>query len=209
MGYNFTTKDGVVIAKLLQFVATDEQVNTAITNYLHKNGISLAEGIDLVKMNTNVGKNTSEISGLKETISDLQKAQTNILLEYKDHFFVSWEKGYINDTTGKDTGDTAYLRSVGYQKITSGDTVLISGNPAGYLCAFYFYDANKNFVGASAMLPPDGFYKIQNSQVGWYVRAVVYASTINTEEVNIIYAGSAISKMLEQVAAPSQGKTLL
>ena len=32
MGYNFTTKDGVVIAKLLQFVATDEQVNTAITN---------------------------------------------------------------------------------------------------------------------------------------------------------------------------------
>ena len=88
MGYNFTTKDGVVIAKLLQFVATDEQVNTAITNYLHKNGISLAEGIDLVKMNTNVGKNTSEISGLKETISDLQKAQTNILLEYKDHFFV-------------------------------------------------------------------------------------------------------------------------
>ena len=34
MGYNFTTKDGVVIAKLLQFVATDEQVNTAITNYL-------------------------------------------------------------------------------------------------------------------------------------------------------------------------------
>ena len=46
MGYNFTTKDGVVIAKLLQFVATDEQVNTAITNYLHKNGISLAEGID-------------------------------------------------------------------------------------------------------------------------------------------------------------------
>lgn len=106
MGYNFTTKDGVVIAKLLQFVATDEQVNTAITNYLHKNGISLAEGIDLVKMNTNVGKNTSEISGLKETISDLQKAQTNILLEYKDHFFVSWEKGYINDTTGKDTGDT-------------------------------------------------------------------------------------------------------
>ena len=54
MGYNFTTKDGVVITKLLQFVATDEQVNTAITNYLHKNGISLAEGIDLVKMNTNV-----------------------------------------------------------------------------------------------------------------------------------------------------------
>ena len=84
MGYNFTTKDGVVIAKLLQFVATDEQVNTAITNYLHKNGISLAEGIDLVKMNTNVGKNTSEISGLKETISDLKTLETPHILEVLD-----------------------------------------------------------------------------------------------------------------------------
>ena len=72
MGYNFITKDGVVIAKLLQFVATDEQVNTAITDYLHKNGISLAEGIDLQKMNTNVGKNASE--GTNEYFVGIQRS---------------------------------------------------------------------------------------------------------------------------------------
>lgn len=209
MAYNLITKDGQVLAKILQFVATDDQVNVAITQYLHENGVSLAEGIDLKKLSENVSKNISEITGLKESVSDLKKPQTNVLLEYKDHFFSSWERGYINETTGVDTGDTAYVRSSGYQKITSGDTVLISGCPVGYTCAFYFYDANKKFVGASEMLASNGYYKIQNSQVGWYVRAVVYATSIDLNAINIILAGSAVSKLLEQVAADSGDTVLL
>lgn len=47
MGKVFKDKQGNVIAKLLQFVATDAQVNRAITDYLDKNGITLAEGVDL------------------------------------------------------------------------------------------------------------------------------------------------------------------
>ncbi len=209
MAYNLITKDGQVLAKILQFVATDDQVNVAITQYLHENGVSLAEGIDLKKLSENVSKNISEITGLKESVSDLKKPQTNVLLEYKDHFFSSWERGYINETTGVDTGDTVYVRSSGYQKITSGDTVLISGCPVGYTCAFYFYDANKKFVGASEMLASNGYYKIQNSQVGWYVRAVVYATSIDLNAINIILAGSAVSKLLEQVAADSGDTVLL
>ena len=209
MAYNLINKNGQVLAKILQFVATDDQVNAAITQYLHENGVSLAEGIDLKKLSENVSKNISEITGLKESVSDLKKPQTNVLLEYKDHFFSSWERGYINETTGVDTGDTAYVRSSGYQKITSGDTVLISGCPTGYSCAFYFYDANKKFVGASEMLASNGYYKIQNSQVGWYVRAVVYATSIDLEAINVILAGSAVSKLLEQVAADSGDTVLL
>lgn len=209
MAYNLITKDGQVLAKILQFVATDEQVNAAVTQYLHENGISLAEGIDLKKLSGTVAKNSSEITGLKESVSDLEKAQTNILLEYKDHFLPSWERGYINETTGADTGDTAYARSIGYQKLTSGDTVLISGNPSGYACAFYFYDGNKKFVGASGMLPANGYYKIQSSQVGWYVRAVVHAAAIDLDAINIILAGSAVSKLLEQAAAEQGSQTLL
>ena len=92
MAYNLITKDGQVLAKILQFVATDEQVNAAVTQYLHENGISLAEGIDLKKLSGTVAKNSSEIIGLKESVSDIKKAQTNILLEYKDHFLPSWER---------------------------------------------------------------------------------------------------------------------
>lgn len=208
MAYNLITKDGQVLAKILQFVATDEQVNAAVTQYLHENGISLAEGIDLKKLSGTVAKNSSEIIGLKESVSDIKKAQTNILLEYKDHFLPSWERGYINEITGVDTGDTAYARSNGYQKITSGDTVLISGCPSGYTCAFYFYDTDKKFVGASEMLPANGTYKIQSSQIGWYVRAVVYAANIDLDAINIIFAGSAVSKLLEQ-AAPEQESSIL
>lgn len=209
MAYNLINKNGQVLAKILQFVATDDQVNAAITQYLHENGVSLAEGIDLKKLSENVSKNISEITGLKESVSDLKKPQTNVLLEYKDHFFSSWERGYINETTGVDTGDTAYVRSSGYQKITSGDTVLISGCPTGYTCAFYFYDANKKFVGASEMLDSNGYYKIQNSQVGWYVRAVVHAVSIDLDAINVILAGSAVSKLLEQAAADSGDTVLL
>ncbi|MFR1579615.1 MAG: metallophosphoesterase family protein [Lachnospiraceae bacterium] len=209
MAYNLINKNGQVLAKILQFVATDDQVNAAITKYLHENGVSLAEGIDLKKLSENVSKNISEITGLKESVSDLKKPQTNVLLEYKDHFFSSWERGYINETTGVDTGDTAYVRSSGYQKITSGDTVLISGCPTGYTCAFYFYDANKKFVGASEMLDSNGYYKIQNSQVGWYVRAVVHAVSIDLDAINVILAGSAVSKLLEQAAADSGDTVLL
>lgn len=209
MAYNLINKNGQVLAKILQFVATDDQVNAAITQYLHENGVSLAEGIDLKKLSENVSKNISEITGLKESVSDLKKPQTNVLLEYKDHFFSSWERGYINETTGVDTGDTAYVRSSGYQKITSGDTVLISGCPTGYTCAFYFYDANKKFVGASEMLASNGYYKIQNSQVGWYVRAVVHATSIDLDAINVILAGSAVSKLLEQAAADSGDTVLL
>lgn len=208
MAYNLITKDGQVLAKILQFVATDEQVNAEVTQYLHENGISLAEGIDLKKLSGTVAKNSSEIIGLKESVSDIKKAQTNILLEYKDHFLPSWERGYINEITGVDTGDTAYARSNGYQKITSGDTVLISGCPSGYTCAFYFYDTDKKFVGASEMLPANGTYKIQSSQIGWYVRAVVYAANIDLDAINIIFAGSAVSKLLEQ-AAPEQESSIL
>ena len=209
MAYNLITKDGQVLAKILQFVATDEQVNAAVTQYLHENGISLAEGIDLKKLSGTVAKNSSEIIGLKESVSDIEKAQTNILLEYKDHFLPSWERGYINEITGVDTGDTAYARSNGYQKITSGDTVLISGCPSGYTCAFYFYDTDKKFVGASEMLPANGTYKIQSSQIGWYVRAVVYAADIDLDAINIIFAGSAVSKLLEQAASEQESSILL
>lgn len=209
MAYNLITKDGQVLAKILQFVATDEQVNAAVTQYLHENGISLAEGIDLKKLSGTVAKNSSEIIGLKESVSDIEKAQTNILLEYKDHFLPSWERGYINEITGVDTGDTAYARSNGYQKITSGDTVLISGCPSGYTCAFYFYDTDKKFVGASEMLPANGTYKIQSSQIGWYVRAVVYAANIDLDAINIIFAGSAVSKLLEQAASEQESSILL
>ena len=68
MAYNLITKDGQVLAKILQFVATDEQVNAAVTQYLHENGISLAEGIDLKKLSGTVAKNSSEIIGLKESV---------------------------------------------------------------------------------------------------------------------------------------------
>lgn len=47
MGILFKDANGNAIAQLLQMVATDEQVNAAITGYLDRNGIHLAEGVDL------------------------------------------------------------------------------------------------------------------------------------------------------------------
>ena len=58
------------------------------------------------------------------------------------------------------------------------------------------------------MLPANGTYKIQSSQIGWYVRAVVYAANIDLDAINIIFAGSAVSKLLEQ-AAPEQESSIL
>lgn len=198
MGYKLTTKDGSVIAKILQFVATDQQVNNAITKYLDENGISLAEGVDLKTMAQNIEKNASDITGLKTTVEGIGKSTTNILLEYQDHFFSEWERGYIDNISGENTGDLAYVRSKA-KKIYKGDTILISGCPTGYMCSFYFYDETGKFQGASSMYAPDQYYKIQDSQIGWTVKAVVYAQNIDTNEINIIMAGSVISKLLEQV----------
>ena len=91
MGKVFKDKQGNVIAKLLQFVATDAQVNRAITDYLDKNGITLAEGVDLKKMSSDLSKTALEVDGIKDSVSDLQKAQTNVLLQYKDHFIDTFE----------------------------------------------------------------------------------------------------------------------
>ena len=78
MGKVFKDKQGNVIAKMLQFVATDAQVNQAITDYLDKNGITLAEGVDLKKMSSDLSKTLSDVDGIKEAMSDLQQAQTNV-----------------------------------------------------------------------------------------------------------------------------------
>ena len=103
MGITFKDKQGNEIAKLLQFVATDSQVNAAITKYLDENGISLAEGVDLKEMDKDIRQNTIEINGLKESVADTKKAQTNILLQYRDHFLHDFESGYIDDKTGANT----------------------------------------------------------------------------------------------------------
>lgn len=102
MGKVFKDKQGNVIAKLLQFVATDAQVNRAITDYLDKNGITLAEGVDLKKMSSDLSKTALEVDGIKDSVSDLQKAQTNVLLQYKDRFIDTFEVGYIDNETGAD-----------------------------------------------------------------------------------------------------------
>ena len=117
MGKILTDKQGNVIAKLLQFVATDSQVDAAITSYLKENGISLAEGIDLKKMNEKVGENASAISGLKSSVSGLQQAQNNVLLQYNDHFLDNFENGYIDNTTGIDSSVVGYARC-GFTKIS-------------------------------------------------------------------------------------------
>lgn len=116
MGKVFKDKQGNVITTLLQFVATDAQVNQAITDYLDRNGITLAEGVDLKKMSSDLSKTLSDVDGIKEAMSDLQQAQTNVLLQYKDHFVDTFEAGYIDDKTGTDTDTAGYIRSVGLQK---------------------------------------------------------------------------------------------
>ena len=132
MGKVFKDKQGNVIAKLLQFVATDAQVNRAITDYLDKNGITLAEGVDLKKMSSDLSKTSLEVDGVKDAVSNLQKAQTNVLLQYKDHFIDTFEGGYIDDKTGTDADTAGYIRSVGLQKIQTQNSVLIVNAPTGY-----------------------------------------------------------------------------
>ena len=200
MGKILTDKQGNVIAKLLQFVATDSQVDAAITSYLKENGISLAEGIDLKKMNEKVGENASAISGLKSSVSGLQQAQNNVLLQYKDHFLDGFENGYIDNTTGIDSSVAGYARC-GFTKITTGKTILIINIPTGYQCSFYFYDASKKFQGATVWMSPNQGYSISESQEGWYVRAVIYKSTgsIDLQAINIILAGTAVTDILDEL----------
>lgn len=68
MGILFKDANGNAIAQLLQMVATDEQVNAAITGYLDRNGIHLAEGVDLQKMSSAITKNENSINGLMESV---------------------------------------------------------------------------------------------------------------------------------------------
>ena len=210
MGITFKDKQGNTIAKLLQFVATDSQVNAAITKYLDENGISLAEGVDLKKMDKDIRQNTTEIDGLKELVAETQKAQTNILLQYKDYFLHDFEAGYIDDKTGVNTSALGYIRSAGFAKIDVTDSVLIANMPEGYICAYYFYNAQKEFQGATSWMTPTDVYKISDSQVGWYVRAIIHCSnSVDPDAINIILAGSAVSDILEKFAEDNKKTNLL
>lgn len=211
MGIKLKDKQGNTIAKLLQFVATDSQVNKAITQYLDENGISLAEGVDLKQMDKNIEKNKNDITGLKETISESKKAQTNILLQYKDHFIDGFETGYIDDKTGMNTSDLHYIRSAGFQKIKNvNNSVLIADIPENHVCAYYFYDAQKIFQGATTWLTPADTYKLSQSQTGWYIRAIIYcAEAIDLDTINIILAGSAVTKILDNYKKDEKESGLL
>ena len=209
MGYVLKDKNGNVIAKLLQFVATDEQVNAAITKYLDENGIHLAEGVDFKKMNSSIAENQDNIAGIKATVEDLKKVQNNVLLEYKDHFLGEFERGAINNKTGENLNDTIYARSTDYAKVSSGNTVLIANIPSGYQCAYFFYDSAKKFQGATGWMQPTDVYQISDSQAGWYVRASVYSSSIDLESINIILAGSAVSDIINALKENSGEKNLL
>jgi len=205
VGKVLTDKQGNVIAKLLQFVATDQQVNDAMTKYLDENGISLADGIDLKKLNQNVEKNESEITGIKESMEDLKKVESNVLLEYKDHFFTDFEPGYINNETGEDSSTAGYVRSE-WKKINMTDAVFIINIPSIYQCALYFYNSSKEFQGATEWLHKDGTYRLSNTQEGWYLRILVYSAVeIEPEKINVILAGAAVTKMLDEVAAKYSG----
>ena len=210
MGKVFKDKQGNVITKLLQFVATDAQVNQAITDYLDKNGITLAEGVDLKRMSSDLSKTLSDVDGIKEAMSDLQQAQTNVLLQYKDHFIDTFEAGYIDDKTGTDTEVAGYIRSVGFQKIQTQNSVLIVNAPTGYQYAWYFYDENQKFQGATQWMTKTDAYKITDSQVGWYVRCVMYSSgTLSIDAIDIILAGSAVTDILKQLMEQQGSSELL
>lgn len=210
MGKVFKDKQGNVIAKLLQFVATDAQVNQAITDYLDKNGITLAEGVDLKRMSSDLSKTLSDVDGIKEAMSDLQQAQTNVLLQYKDHFIDTFEAGYIDDKTGTDTEVAGYIRSVGLQKIQTQNSVLIVNAPTGYQYAWYFYDENQKYQGATQWMTKTDAYRITDSQVGWYVRCVMYSSgTLSIDAIDIILAGSAVTDILDQLMEQQGSSELL
>ena len=210
MGKVFKDKQGNVITKLLQFVATDAQVNQAITDYLDKNGITLAEGVDLKRMSSDLSKTLSDVDGIKEAMSDLQQAQTNVLLQYKDHFIDTFEAGYIDDKTGTDTEVAGYIRSVGLQKIQTQNSVLIVNAPTGYQYAWYFYDENQKYQGATQWMTKTDAYRITDSQVGWYVRCVMYSSgTLSIDAIDIILAGSAVTDILDQLMEQQGSSELL
>ena len=210
MGKVFKDKQGNVIAKLLQFVATDAQVNQAITDYLDKNGITLAEGVDVKRMSSDLSKTLSDVDGIKEAMSDLQQAQTNVLLQYKDHFIDTFEAGYIDDKTGTDTEVAGYIRSVGLQKIQTQNSVLIVNAPTGYQYAWYFYDENQKYQGATQWMTKTDAYRITDSQVGWYVRCVMYSSgTLSIDAIDIILAGSAVTDILDQLMEQQGSSELL
>jgi len=201
MGTVFKDKNGNIIAKLLQFVATDEQVNQAITDYLDKNGITLAEGIDLKKMSQAVDKNTLDLNGVQKTVESLQQIQNNVLLQYKDHFISEFEAGYIDNETGESAGDTSYMRSTDYALLDIENTSLILTLPEGYQCSFYFYNEKKEFQGATEWMYRTDAYRISSSQIGWYVKAVIYSNTrIDLKKINIILAGNAVTDILDKYA---------
>lgn len=210
MGKIFKDKQGNVITKLLQFAATDAQVNQAITDYLDRNGITLAEGVDLKKMSSDLSKTLSDVDGIKGAMSNLQQAQTNVLLQYKDHFIDTFEAGYIDDRTGTDADTAGYIRSVGLQKIQTQNSVLIVNAPTGYQYAWYFYDENQKFQGATRWMTKNDAYKITDSQVGWYVRCVMYSNgTLSIDAIDIILAGSAVTDILNQLMEQQGSSELL
>lgn len=202
MGKVLKDKQGNTIAKLLQFVATDEQVDKAITAYLDKNGITLADGVDLKKMSSELNKTSTEVSGIKDAVADIEKAQTNVLLQYKDHFIDTFEVGYIDSETGNDSAVASYIRSVGKKKIETPNTVLIMNAPNGYRCAWYFYNKNDVFQGSTKWMTGNEAYRISDSQVGWSVRCVVYSdSKLELNAINVILAGTAVTDIIDQLTA--------
>lgn len=210
MGYILKDKKGNTLAKLIQFVATDEQVNVAITQYLDENGIHLAEGVDLKKMDSNIEENKSGIAGLKESVENLKKAQNNVLLEYKDHFFDNFEYGAIDNETGSTLDNASYARSSDYKKIETGNSVLIANIPEGYQCAYYFYDPDQKFQGATEWMQPSDVYQISESQVGWYVKSSIYSSNkIDLHAINIILAGSAVNDIINALKENNGKQDLL
>ena len=210
MGYIFKDSQGNVIGKLLQFVATDAQVNAAITSYLNENGITLAEGVDLKKLDNRVTQNEGEISGMKSFVTELQQAKNVVLMEYKDHFFDEFEIGGLDHTNGNITSDMLYVRSKKLNMINDSDAVLLCSMPTGYLCSFYFYDADMNFQGATEYIYPGEFYKLSAAQIGWYVRALVYADNdVDVDKINIILAGSAVFDIIEDLKNVTEDVTAL
>lgn len=210
MGKVFKDKQGNIIAKLLQFVATDEQVNQAITAYLDKNGIALAEGVDLKKMASELSQALTDINGIKDSITGLQQAQTNVLLQYRDHFINNFEVGYIDSTTGADIGNAAYIRSSEFEKLQIKNTALVISMPEGYQCALYFYNENKIFQGATQWMSNSDTYRINDSQVGWYVRCVIYSNKkIEIDAINIILAGDAVAEILDRATQTQNSSKLL
>ena len=209
MGMLFKDANGNVIAQLLQMVATDEQVNAAFTGYLDRNGIHLAEGVDLQKMSSAITKNENSINGLMESVGGLKKVQNNVLLQYSDHFLGEFEKGLIDPETGDDKSNDSYARNVEYKKIATRNTMLIADIPESYKIAYYFYDSRKTFQGTTGWLSSKETYTISDSQVGWYVRASVQGNYIDLQAINVILAGKAVTDIINELKNGSRKTDIL